>query len=118
MSDHLPVFGSYIERCRPDSLSGATLADGWSDPFLQKSGLAGGRTRAVNQTRAFSSMIGLCMLVWLSQIGLSPQTGEGAIGKSFELGVRGSRTGCFTSVAVCVFGSRTGMKSVLSSVAP
>src|SRR5712691_882345 len=116
ISVNFPVAGSYMERWRLAASIGNTFAEGWSDPFLQKSGLAGGRTRALNQTRAFSSMIGLCMLVWLSQIGLSPQTGEGAIGKSLELGVFGSRTGCFTWVAVCVFGSRTGMKSVLSSV--
>src|SRR5215510_7796704 len=118
MSVNLPVVGSYIDRWRLAFSSGNALADGWSEPFLQKSGLAGGRTRAVNQTRPFSSIIGLCMLVWLSQIGLSPHTGEGAIRASFELGVAGSRTGCFTCVAVCAFGSRTGMKSVLSSVAP
>ena len=44
--------------------SGNTLADGWSEPFLQKSGLAGGRMRAANQTRPFSSIIGLWWLVW------------------------------------------------------
>src|SRR5438132_1205240 len=38
ISFHWPVFGSYIERWRGDSLSGATFADGWLDPALQKSG--------------------------------------------------------------------------------
>src|SRR5713226_4536409 len=56
---NLPVAGSYIDRWRLASSSGNTFADGWSDPFLQKSGLAGGRTRAVIQTRPFSSIIGL-----------------------------------------------------------
>src|SRR5438477_109729 len=70
---NLPVAGSYIERWRLASSSGNTLADGWSEPFLQKSGLAGGRTRAVIQTLPFSSIIGLCSLVWLSQIGSAPQ---------------------------------------------
>src|SRR6266481_2627851 len=112
---NLPVAGSYIDRWRLASCSGNTLADGWSDPALQTSGLAGGRIRAVIQTRPFSSIIGLCVLVWLSQIWASPQYGDGAIGLSFEDGVLGSRTGCFTSVAVWCTGSRTGKKSVLSS---
>ena len=68
-----PVFGSYIERWRLAVSIGVSFADGWSEPFLQKSGLAGGRTREVNQTRPFSSNIGLCMLVWLSQMRSSPQ---------------------------------------------
>src|SRR5207342_120126 len=59
ISVNLSVAGSYIDRWRPALSIGNALADGWSDPFLQKSGLAGGRTRAVNQTRAFSSMSGL-----------------------------------------------------------
>ena len=115
---NLPVAGSNIERWRFDSASGNTLAEGWSDPFLQKSGFAGGRTRAVIQTRPFSSIIGLWLLVCASQIGSSPQYGDGPIGASFEDGVLGSRTGCFTSVAVLCSGSRIGMKSVLSSVVP
>src|SRR5215471_5154323 len=32
------VFGSSIASCRWLSSSGNSLADGWSDPFLQKSG--------------------------------------------------------------------------------
>src|SRR5512134_1991396 len=69
MSVHLPVAGSYIERWRPARLIGNALADGWLEPFLQKSGLFGWRTRAVNQTRPRSSIIGLWMLALLSQIG-------------------------------------------------
>src|SRR5262249_34470022 len=106
---NLPVAGSYIDRWRLASpSSGNALADGWSDPFLQKSGLAGGRTRAVIQTLPFSSIIGLCVLVWLSQIGASPQYGDDAIGLSFEDGVFGSRTGCLISVAVLCTGSSIG----------
>src|SRR5262245_28962080 len=67
------VFGSNIERCRLALFMGKTLADGWLDPFLQKSGLSGGRTRAVNHTRPCSSIIGLCWFDWLSQIGSAPQ---------------------------------------------
>ena len=50
-----PVLGSYMDRCRLADSIGVSFADGWSEPFLQKSGLAGGRIRAANQTRAFSS---------------------------------------------------------------
>ena len=50
---NLPVAGSYIDRWRPDSCSGKTCAEGWLDPCLQKSGFAGARTLAVNQTRPF-----------------------------------------------------------------
>ncbi len=74
--------------------------------------------RAVNQMWPFSSIIGLCMMVWLSQIGLSPQTAEGAKRSFLVFGVLGSRTGCFTSLAVAVFGSRMGTKSVLFSGEP
>src|SRR5882757_9863162 len=113
-----PVCGSYIERCRVDCSIGVSFADAWSEPFLQKSGLANWPTREVNQTWPFSSIIGLCMVVWLSQITSSPQYGDAPCGLSFDDGVLGSRTGIFTAVAVCVFGSSTGKKSVLSSVEP
>src|ERR1700704_559697 len=74
MSFHSPVLGSYIDRCRGESLSGAIFADGWLEPTLQKSGCApAGRMRAVNHTRPCASIIGLWMLVWPSQIGSSPQ---------------------------------------------
>jgi hypothetical protein len=58
--------------------------------------------RAVNHTRPRSSSIGLWLLVWLSQIGFSPQNGEGAIGSLLCEGVAGSR------IAVCRSGSSTG----------
>ncbi len=113
-----PVFGSYMERCRFDVSMGVSFADGCSDPFLQKSGLAGAPTRDVNQTRPFSSSIGLCMLLWLSQIGSGPQYGDGSIAFCFDEGVLGSRTSILTCVALCFTGSSTGKRSVLSSVAP
>ncbi len=58
---------------RFDALIGNIFADGWSDPFLQTSGLAAGRILAANQTRAFSSSIRLCGMVWASQSFSSPQ---------------------------------------------
>src|SRR5688572_33319420 len=107
-----------MERCRLAACSGKILADGWSEPALQKSGLAGGRMRAAAQTRPFSSIIWLWMLAWLSQIGSAPQNDDGAIGSSLWFGVFASRTGCLMVDAVCVFGSSTGKKSVLFSGAP
>src|SRR2546427_7727969 len=59
MSVHLSVFGSYIERWRGDSFSGATFDDG-SEPSLQYAGCAAaGRMRDVNHTRPSRSIIGL-----------------------------------------------------------
>src|SRR6188474_2593116 len=104
MSVHLPDAGSYMDRWRPDSSIGTTFAEGWFEPFLQKSGLPGWRTRAANQGRPFSSIIGLWLLVCESQIGFGPQCAEGCIGPAFDDGVFGSRTGCFTSDTICVFG--------------
>src|SRR5512145_2670855 len=74
--------------------------------------------RDVNHTRPFSSNIGLWLRVLLSQIGSGPQTGEDAIAFDFDDGVSGSRTGCSTSLAVWVVGSRIGTKSVESSGDP
>ena len=79
ISVHLLVFGSYIESWRLERSSGNIFADACSEPFLQKAGFSGERTREVNQTRPFSSNIGLCMLVLLSQMTSSPQYGEGAV---------------------------------------
>src|SRR5205085_9958478 len=112
------VRGSCTGGWRLDVSVGVGLADGWAEPFLQKSGFAGGRTRAVNQTRPFSSNIGLCMVVWLSQIRSSPQYADGSIGFCFDDGVFGSRTGMRICVARWRTGSSTGKRSVLSSVAP
>src|SRR5436190_20452519 len=117
MSVNFPVFGSYMESWRLERSTGKIFAEGWSDAFPQKAGLAGPRTREVNQTLPFSSSIGLCGLVWLSQIGSAPQYADGAIGLFFVEGVFGSRTGTFISLAVCRTGSGTGTNSVVSSVA-
>src|SRR5258708_1346406 len=118
MSVNFPVFGSYMESWRFERCTGKVFAGGGSEPFRQNAGFSGPRTREVNQTLPFSSNIGLCGLVWLSQIGSAPQYGDGAIGLFFVEGVFGSRTGTLISLAVCRTGSRTGTKSVLSSVAP
>src|SRR6516165_10258622 len=118
ISVNLPLAGSYIDRWRLASFSGKTCAEGWLDPSLQKAGFVGGRTLAVNQTRPFSSIIGLCVVVWLSQMGSAPQYGDGSIAAVFEVGVLGSRTGCLISLTELCAGSSTGRKSVLSSVVP
>src|SRR5947199_833326 len=97
---------------------GKTLAEGWSEPVLQKAGFGLGRTRAVYQARFFSSSITLWVSVLLSQIGSSPHHGEGPIWLVRDEGVAGSRTGCSTSLAVAVFGSRIGISSVESSGEP
>src|SRR6516162_2712254 len=55
----LLVAGSSMTMWRFDAAIGNTFAEGWSDPALQKSGLAAGRTLAAYQTRAFSSNIRL-----------------------------------------------------------
>ncbi len=91
ISDHFSVFGSYMESWRPDTGIGATLADGWSEPCLQKAGFSSGRSFAVNHTRPFSSIMGLWIEVWLSQIGSSPQYTDGPMVFSLVDGVLGSR---------------------------
>src|SRR5688500_4172518 len=114
----LAFAGSYIERWRAALSIGATCADGCEDPFRHHFGFAGGRMRAAAQTRPFASIIWLCVLVWLSQIGSAPQYGEGAMVSVRCEGVFGSRTGCFTSLVTCFTGSSTGQRSVLFSGAP
>src|SRR6185503_6139562 len=56
---HFCVFGSYTDAWRGEFSSGNTFADGWSEPFLQKSGFAAGRWRAANHTRPSLSIIAL-----------------------------------------------------------
>jgi hypothetical protein len=85
-----PGSGSYIESWRLERSSGNIFADGCSEPFLQKAGFSAERTREVNQTRPFSSNMGLCILVLLSQMTSSPQYGDGAMALSLEDGVFGS----------------------------
>ena len=46
--------------------SGNSLAEGWSEPFLQKSGFFGPRTAAANHTRPFWSNIALWLLTLVS----------------------------------------------------
>src|SRR5688572_3715793 len=102
------VLGSYTLNCRAELAIGNSLAEGWVEPALQNSGvLFGERTRAVNQTRACSSMIGLCDTVWLVQIRSSPQTGDGCI-TGPGTGASASRTGALNVVAVFFTGSSTG----------
>src|SRR5688572_16346802 len=103
------VFGSYIARWRPELLSGKRRADGWLDPALQKAGLSGPRTLDVIQTRPFSSNMGLCTFALLVQIASVPQYGDGPVTCPCGPGVLGSRTVTGTRLAVCVFGSSTGM---------
>src|SRR5213083_2796385 len=101
--------GSYMMTWRLELLIGNAFAEGWSDPFLQTSGLAAGRILAANQTRAFSSNIRLWGMVWASQSFSSPQYADAAnIGVLIAEGVFGSRTGSFIVEAVCVTGSRIG----------
>src|SRR2546430_7701674 len=57
MSVHLFVFGSYIERWRGDSFSGATFDDG-SEPSLQYAGCAAaGRDRKSTRLNSSHSQI-------------------------------------------------------------
>ena len=51
ISVNLPVFGSYIERWRLADSIGNSFADGWSEPFLQKSGI-GRRAHARGEPHA------------------------------------------------------------------
>src|SRR5215467_8892970 len=55
--------GSNMTTWRFDVLIGNILAEGWSEPAWQNSGLAAGRILAAYQTRAFSSSIRLCGMV-------------------------------------------------------
>src|SRR6266571_5558894 len=95
------VFGSYTASCRPELVSGKAFADGLLDPCLQKAGLSFGRIFEVNQTRPFSSSMGLCTLALLFQIGSSPQYAEGVTPVCAAAnGVLGSRTGTVTRLVV------------------
>src|SRR5262245_37812547 len=102
------VFGSYTARCLLAWAMGNNFAEGWLDPSLQMSGLAGGRTAEVIQTLPFSSNIGLCTLFLLVQMTSSRQYGEGCGIAGGVGGVLGSRTVNFTWPTVWRTGSRTG----------
>ena len=67
------VLGSSIDTWRPEWSSGNTLAEGWSEPFLQKAGFSVPRTAAANHTRPFPSIMPLWLLVRWLQIFSSPQ---------------------------------------------
>ena len=67
------VLGSSIATWRGDRSSGNTLADGWSEPFLQKAGLSMPRTVAASQSLPFLSNMELWLLARVSQIFSSPQ---------------------------------------------
>src|SRR6266849_8851219 len=49
------VLGSSIDAWRPERSSGNALAEGCSEPFLQKAGFSFPRTAAANHTRPFLS---------------------------------------------------------------
>ena len=71
-SVNLFAFGSYMAAWRAAVLVGNAFADGCDEPSWQNAGLFAGRTCDVNQARPFWSIIGLWVLVWLSQIGSAP----------------------------------------------
>src|SRR5687768_10895544 len=91
---------------------GNSLAEGWSDPVRQYSGVSGGRTTDASQRRPFLSIIPLWTFALLFQMTSSPQYGDGAdTSRGDENGVRGSRTGTGTWRAVLRTGSTMLMKS-------
>src|SRR5207247_7432948 len=119
MNVYFMVFGSSIVRWRFVRSTGKALAEGWSEPFLQKAGLFGPRTAAANHTRPLRSNMPLWLFALLVQTCSLPQYGDGCIGpSSIDVGVSASRTGVLKSVTLFVFGSRIGMTSTLSSVEP
>ena len=119
MNVYCMVLGSRIVRWRLERSTGKALAEGWSEPFLQKSGLLGPRIAAANQTRPLRSNIPLWLFALLVQFCSLSQYGDGCMGfSSAATGVSGSRTGVEKFVTVCVFGSRIGMMSTLNSVEP
>src|SRR4051794_20271657 len=97
------VAGSYTANCRPERSTGVAFADGRSDPVLQNPGLSLARMRDVYHSLPRSSNIGLCTVVWLSQIASSPQIGDGFRGGGCP-GVLGSRYGTFTWLVVLCTG--------------
>ena len=120
------VLGSSIATWRGDFSSGNTLADGWSEPFLQKAGLSMPRTVAASQTRPFLSnmrvvVVGLAVPeLLLAPIGRgrSGLTAAAAWPRSERSGMFGSATGILKNDTLCVFGSRIGMLSVEYSGEP
>src|ERR1700693_2236581 len=109
------VLGSSTEACRPDRTSGNAFAEGWSEPFLQKSGFSMPRTAAANQTRPLPSNMPLWLFAFWLQIFPSPHKPDAPIGFAVAFGCNGgpndsgafgSATGILKKVTVLVFGSR------------
>jgi hypothetical protein len=67
------VLGSRTATWRAFFSIGNALAEGCSEPFLQKSGLSGPRIAAASQTRPWLSNIELWLFTLLSQSFSSPQ---------------------------------------------
>src|SRR5260370_18515185 len=121
------VLGSSIATWRPDCSSGNTLAEGWSEPFLQKAGLSNPRTAAANHTRPFLSNMPLWLLARWLQIFSLPQYAEAAVGLLTAVawkggpndsGAVGSAIGILKNATVCVFGARNRMSSLEYSGRP
>src|SRR6476619_3936939 len=115
MYDSFFVFGSYIAACRTASFIGNRFADGWLEPALHHAGVAGGRIRAVIQSRPWPSNIELCTSLRLVQMFSLPQYGEGLSVGPDATGVLGSCGGTFSADVFDVLGSSTGVSSVLIS---
>src|SRR5437764_14052128 len=125
MNEYFMVLGSSMATCRGDLSSGNTLAEGWSEPFLQKAGLSMPRTVAAIHTRPFLSNMALWLLARVSQVFSSPQYAEACSGLMLaawpgpsDSGMFGSSTGILKNVTLLVFGSRIGMLSVEYSGEP
>src|SRR3989441_13296729 len=121
------VFGSSIDTWRPERSSGNTLAEGCSEPFLQKAGFSMPRTAAANHTRPFLSNMPLWLLARWLQIFAPPQYAEGSIGFAAaeawkggpnDSGALGSATGILKNVTLFGLGSRIAMLSVAYSGEP
>src|SRR5215213_1144249 len=70
---YLPVFGSYIVTRRFVLSSGNSTAEGWVEPFLQKSGLSGLWPVAASHRRPLRSNMELWLFARLFQMFSSPQ---------------------------------------------
>src|SRR6266568_3828380 len=119
------VLGSSIATWRGERSSGKILAEGWSEPFLQKAGLSMPRTVAAIHSQPFLSNMALWLLARVSQSVSSPQWAEACSGLMLaawpgpsDSGMLGSCTGILKNVTLLVFGSRIGMLSVEYSGEP
>ena len=79
MKVYFIVLGSSTDSCRFEFGTGNALADGWSEPFWQKSGFLAPRPRAANQTRPWRSNMALWLLVLVSQMASVPQYADGCM---------------------------------------